>query len=100
MILIYITCKDKQEAKKISSYLLEKKLVACAVNFPASSSYQWDNKIENDDEQILLLKTKNENFTQTKKEIKSIHSYDVPCILKFDVRANEEYEDWLNKEVK
>ena len=29
MILIYITCKDKEEAKKISKHLLEKKLIAC-----------------------------------------------------------------------
>jgi len=100
MILIYTTCKNKQEAEKIAKHLLEKRLVACAVDFPAGSSYWWNEKIENSREQILLLKTKDENFMQTKEEIKKIHSYETPCILKLNVEANEEYENWLNKEVK
>lgn len=100
MILIYVTCKDKQEAEKIAKHLLDKRLVACAVNFPVGSSYWWNGKIKEDNEYILLLKTKDVVFSQIKKEIKSIHSYDVPCILKLDVEANKEYEDWLNEEVR
>ncbi len=99
MILMYITCKDKQEAEKIAKQLLEKRLAACAVNFPADSSYWWNEKIENSQEQILLLKTKDEKFEQIKREIKNLHSYEIPCILKFNVEANKEYNDWLDKEI-
>jgi len=100
MILIYTTCKNKEETEKISKHLLEKRLVACAVNFPAGSSYWWNEKIENSKEQILLLKTKDESFSQIKEEIKKLHSYETPCILKLNVEANKSYEEWLNKEVK
>jgi len=27
-----------------------------------------------------------------------MHSYKVPCIMKLDVQANKEYEDWVESE--
>lgn len=99
MILIYITCKDNEEARKISRHLLEKKLVACANIHPTESMYWWENKIQNDNEFVIIAKTKGENYEKVKQEVKKIHSYEVPCILKIDAEANEEYNSWINKEV-
>ena len=45
MIVCYVTCKNKTEAKKISKHLLNKKLVACSNMFPVSSMYWWNKKI-------------------------------------------------------
>ncbi|GAG37193.1 unnamed protein product, partial [marine sediment metagenome] len=44
--------------------------------------------------------TKEENYNKVKEEVKKLHSYDVPCILKIKAEANEEYNDWINKETK
>ena len=27
-----------------------------------------------------------------------IHPYTTPCIIKFNIEANEEYENWINNE--
>ena len=95
MALIYITCKDNTEAEKISLHLLEKKLIACANLFPVKSMYWWENKIVNNTETVII--TKALNFEMVKEEVKKIHSYSVPCILKIDVEANEEYIGWLKE---
>lgn len=95
MALIYITCKDNIEAEKISLHLLEKRLIACANLFPIKSMYWWENKIVNDTETVII--TKAFNFERIKEEVKKIHSYSVPCILKIDVEANEEYIGWLKE---
>ena len=100
MISIYITCKDEKEAVKISEHLLKKRLIACSNMFPIKSMYWWDKKIVNDNEIVILAKTSNKKYEQIKKEVKKLHSYDVPCILKFDVEANREYEEWVEKETK
>jgi len=97
MILIYITTKDKAEAKNISKHLLEKKLIACANIHPIESMYWWENKIQEDNEVVIIAKTKDENYEKVKKEVKKLHSYDVPCVLKIDAEANEEYTDWVDK---
>jgi len=100
MILIYITCSSKKEAQNIASMLLEKRLIACANIFPISSMYWWEEKIQNDNEFVLICKTKDNKYNQIKQEVKKLHSYDTPCILKINAELNEEYENWVNHEIK
>ncbi|MBW2980407.1 divalent-cation tolerance protein CutA [Candidatus Woesearchaeota archaeon] len=97
MGLIYITCKDEKEARKIAKHLLEKKLIACANFFPINSMYWWEGKIEDDKEFLLLAKTTKKNANKVKDEVKKVHSYDVPCILEIDVDGNKEYIDWVDR---
>jgi periplasmic divalent cation tolerance protein len=97
-IFVYITNPNKETAKKIAIHLLKKRLVACTNIFPIESAYWWKGKIENTKEVVLIVKTRKENFNKVKDEIKRIHPYSIPCIIKFGVEANKEYEKWLKKE--
>jgi periplasmic divalent cation tolerance protein len=99
-IIFYVTHKNLEEAKKVGNHLLKKKFIACANYFPIESSYWWNEKIEESKEIISILKTKKENKELVEKEIKSIHPYETPCIIHFEVSANKDYEDWINKESK
>lgn len=89
-----------EEANKVANHLLNKKLIACANSFSIKASSCWTGKIEQVDEIVSILKTKKDNWQKVKSEIKKIHSYKVPCIMKIEVEANQEYEDWVNKETK
>jgi len=100
MTLIYITCKDEKEAVKISKHLLNKRLIACSNMHPIRSMYWWNEKIQDEKEFVITLKTKEKNYRKIKEEVIKIHSYDVPCILKIDAEANESYNRWVNKELK
>ena len=100
MTLIYITCKDEEEAEKISMRLLKKRLIACANMFPIKSMYRWKGKIENQKEVVILAKTLEKNFSKIKREVSMLHSYKIPCILKIDAAANESYGDWVKEAVK
>ncbi len=99
-IIIYVTYPNMEEATKIVSHLLQKKLIACANYFPIRSSFWWKGKIDNSDEIVSILKTKKENWEIIKSEIKKMHSYETPCIMKLDAEANTEYELWVNSETK
>ena len=99
MIIVYVTCKNKDEAKKIAKHLLDKKLIACANILDSDSLYNWKDKLRDEKESILLMKTKKEKFDEINKEISNMHSYDTPCILKIDVEANSKYKDWVFFEV-
>ena len=100
MILIYVVCKDKEEADNIGRLLIKKKLVACANTFPISSFYHWDNKLVEDNEFVLILKTVSKGYNKLEKEIKELHSYDIPAIIKIKVEANSEYENWVKENTK
>ena len=99
-IFVYVTNPDKKTANRIATHLLKKKMVACANIFPIDSVYWWDGKIEEAKECVLIAKTKENNWEKVKAEIKKIHPYTTPCISKINVESNEEYENWLKKEVR
>ena len=101
MIFIYITCKDKKEAEKIGLDLVKKRFAACCNIFPIKSIYRWENKIVNDKEVVLIVKTLKKNFKKIEKEVKRLHSYKVPCILEIPIaRGNKDFLSWLEKEIK
>lgn len=105
MILVFVTCKNKKEAEKIGTALLEKRLAACIVVIPGVLSQYWwppkKNKIEKSREAILLVKTLRKKFLQAEHQIKKLHSYTVPLIAEIPVsRVNQEYQKWLEDELK
>ena len=100
MALLYVTCKNGKEAEKISLHLLKKRLVACANIFPIKSMYWWNGKIAKSKEFVVIAKTTAKNLKKAEKEIKKVHSYKIPCILRINASANKEYLDWTKKEIK
>ena len=100
MILIYVVCKDKKEADNIGKVLVKNKLAACANIFPIGSFYYWGDKFVEDTEFVLLLKTMSDKYKLLKEEIKKLHSYDLPAIIKINAEANSEYETWVAENTK
>ncbi|MDX1940256.1 MAG: divalent-cation tolerance protein CutA [Saprospiraceae bacterium] len=97
--IIYITHNSEAEAKRMSDHLLQQKLVACANIFPISSAYWWEGMIQYEGEWVSIVKTILENWEKVKSAVEKVHSYDVPCIMKIEVEANEAYEQWIRNEV-
>lgn len=80
--------------------MLAKRLIACVNYFPIQSAYWWKGKIENSKEVVTLCKTRRENWKKVRDEVKKIHPYETPCIMKLEVEANEDYAKWIIKETK
>jgi periplasmic divalent cation tolerance protein len=99
-ILVYTTHANEESAMKLSNYMVEKKIAACANIFPIKSAYWWKGNIESEDEYVSILKTIPENWELLKTKIEELHPYDVPCIMKINVEANEKYEEWIRSEVR
>lgn len=100
MILVYIVCKDRDEARKIGRQLLEKRLAACFNLFPIESMYWWEGKLTEDKEVVLLAKTVADNYSAVTKEVLALHSYEVPCIMSVKVdQVEPRYLEWLQGEV-
>ena len=97
--LVYITTKDKQEAKTIGKKLVEEKLAAC-VNIVdgMESIYRWEGEIVEDTETILIAKTPYHNVKELTERVQELHSYDCPCVISLQLseqEGNEEYQHWL-----
>jgi periplasmic divalent cation tolerance protein len=98
-VLIYCTVSDNAEARSIARLLVEKRLAACcSIINNVASVYIWDDKIEEDSESLLLIKTSHRKYEQVEKEIKMVHSYSVPEIIATPItEASKAYLDWIFK---
>lgn len=101
MILIYVVCANMEEAKRISTYVLEHRLAACTNMYPIASAYWWEGKIVEDNEVVMIAKTVPDNFDKVKDAVLKLHSYQVPCIISIPVeRVEPKYLRWLQGEVR
>ncbi len=99
-LLFHVTHPDEATARRIAGHVVEQRLAACANLFPITSTYWWEGAVQNDNEWVSILKTSLEREAALEAEIRKIHPYEVPCILRYPVRANEEYERWIGEETK
>ena len=95
--LIYVTCKNKNEANSIATILVEEKLVACAnIIDSVKSIYCYNNQVHYDNEVILILKTQSKLFDEVRLRILKIHSYEIPCIVEIKISNGEKsFLDWI-----
>jgi periplasmic divalent cation tolerance protein len=98
---IYMTAGNKEEARNIGKELVASKLAAC-VNIldNMNSVYMWDGKVQEDAEVVLIAKTTQERVPELVEKVKSIHSYDCPCIVSLPVLdGHKPFLDWIAEEV-
>jgi periplasmic divalent cation tolerance protein len=98
--IIYITHSSKESARDLAGKLVAEKLAACANVFPIESMYWWEGIVEQDQEWVSIVKTIPELWVSLKKRAEILHPYDVPCIMKIEVEANEAYEKWIRENVR
>ena len=96
-IVVYTTHADQKNASEIVDSLVAKKLIACGNCFPINSAYWWNGAVAKEGEWVALLKTVKENWSTLKETIAAMHPYEVPCIMKFEVEANDGYEKWIRE---
>ena len=99
--LIYMTAGSREEAEAIGRDLVGAKLAAC-VNIVGgmSSIYRWQNELQMDEEVVMIAKTTAAGVEALIERVKSIHSYDCPCILQLPVAGGHQpFLDWIAAEV-
>ena len=59
--------------------MIDAKLAACVLISDVKSFYNWEGKLNEDDEVVTLLKTSTEKVAELEKYIATNHDYDVSC---------------------
>ena len=96
MRLVLVTHPNKEHAERITRGVIDAKLAACVLVTDVKSFYNWEGKLNEDDEVVTILKTSTEKIADLEKYIEANHDYDVPAIIFFQANANQTYSNWLN----
>ncbi len=100
-IEIHWTAGSLDEARKVSRYLVQERLVACAQIIPwIESIYRWNGQLETSQESKIVLKTRRDQYDTIRKAIEENCSYEVPEITFRTIDGgNEAYLSWLEGEL-
>ena len=68
LIYFHVPCPDKISADKLGDLSVQNRLAACAHIFPITSIFEWQGKVNKENEHLLILKT-------TKKQSDQLESF-------------------------
>lgn len=99
MAMVYLTTRDKAEAKKLGKALVESRLAGCVNILDGMESYYWwEGKVEHGKEAVLIAKTKMSSVNALLVEVRKRHSYSCPCVLALPIEGgNPDYIKWLSE---
>jgi len=91
-----------RQARRLSLWLLKKRLAACVNQIPrVRSDYWWHGKIEHSRELLLIIKTTPAKVSSLIREVRRRHPYSVPEVLSLEVgKGNPDYLRWIAESVK
>jgi periplasmic divalent cation tolerance protein len=101
-IAVLITCASRKQARQIGRALVKARLAACAniLEVPIESIYRWKGQVESAREFLMILKTTQRRFAAMEREVRRLHSYEVPEIIAVPIeRGSHGYLRWISQSV-
>lgn len=100
-VQVLTTAGSEEEAERIGTALLERRLAACVQTLgPIVSRYRWRGKLEREREWQCLAKTEARLYEDVEAAIRAAHSYAEPEILAIPVLAGSQgYLEWVSANV-
>lgn len=98
-IVVYVTVPNKEEGKKLAQSIIKEKLAGCVNRVPGIESiYWWNDKIETDAEELLIIKTRQSLLEALTAHVKANHPYEVPEVISLPISGgNHDYLKWLKE---
>ena len=96
-----MTAGSKDELSRIGKALINAGLVACVnIITNMNAMFMWDGKLQDDNETILIAKSTKNRMPDVIEKVKSLNSYDCPCIVSIPVSdGNPSFLEWVAHEV-
>jgi periplasmic divalent cation tolerance protein len=97
LIAVLVTTASEEEAMTIGRDVVKQGLAACANILALQKSiFQWEGKLSEEQEFLMIIKSRFDLFEDLSVVIKRLHSYKVPEIVAIPiVKGSSEYMNWI-----
>jgi periplasmic divalent cation tolerance protein len=96
-VIVLTTVAADFDARPLARSLVEQRLAACVNIVPGVTSvYRWQGSVSEDGEQLLVIKTVDDNIHDLREALLARHPYDVPEFVVLPVASTSDaYGAWL-----
>jgi periplasmic divalent cation tolerance protein len=98
--VVLTTFPPSFDAAALAKSLVERRLAACVNIVPeVRSIYRWNEGVDDEREQLLVIKTTDERVEALREALVAGHPYDVPEFVVLPADAHGAYGGWLIESV-
>lgn len=99
--LVLTTCPDAAVALAIAEALVAERAAACVnVVSGVTSVYRWEDGVQQDSEQLLVIKTCAAAVAAVERRIRALHPYELPEIVAVPLDTGaKDYLAWISESV-
>lgn len=96
--IIMTAVDDKDEAIRLSRLLVGQKLAACVQHVNVDSFFTFENKSYEDEEIVMMIKTRTELYAKVQAVLLTEHPYKLPEMLCLPIEGGlPAYFKWLEE---
>jgi periplasmic divalent cation tolerance protein len=100
-ITLILSTVPAAESATIARNLVDRRLVACVNIIPVRSLYRWKGEVCDEEEHLLIAKTRKKRVPEVMAAIRLLHPYEVPEIIALPVSAGHlPYIQWVYDETR
>jgi len=99
--IVLCTVPDRETADMIAGALVTEELAACVNILPGVTSvYRWQGAVEQSQELLLVIKTRQAVWSMLEAQIQALHPYELPEIVAVPITSGEaDYIQWLENSI-
>jgi len=96
--IVLTTLGAGADAAAIARTLIDERLAACVNILPVMTSvYRWQGKVEQDQEQQMVIKTGTDRLADLQARLRQLHPYELPEFLVLSASGSEAYSAWVGE---
>jgi len=97
-VLVLSTVGSAADGERIARALVERRLAACVNLLPGVLSvYRWQGEVRQEQEWLLLVKTREQALPSLRAALVSLHPYELPELVALPISAGHEpYLRWID----
>jgi periplasmic divalent cation tolerance protein len=98
-VLVLSTVARAEDAERIARALVERGLAACVNVVPGLVSiYRWKGNVEREQELLLLIKARADDFEALREALVTLHPYELPEVVAVPIeKGHAPYLSWLDE---
>jgi periplasmic divalent cation tolerance protein len=99
-VVVFCTAPPDSSGR-LARLIVEERLAACVNMSLVRSTFLWEGKVNEEAEDLLIIKTEDLMVNDLAARIREVHPYELPEIIVLPVIGGDEgYLDWISESVK
>jgi periplasmic divalent cation tolerance protein len=97
VVVVLVTVPNAEAGRMIAGAIVDERLAACVnVVGPIRSIYRWEGAVRDDEEYLLVVKTRATLLPTLETRVRGLHDYDLPEVVALPVSGGSaRYLDWV-----